>query len=272
MTDLAERPLDQAGVPRAPRTTRLRMLERETKLMLVVTPALVAVTLAAFVVWRQTATLDQIESNALAWSSIARLTWQHIQLTLAASSLVVAIAVPLGIALTRGRLRRFSPVIVGIANIGQAAPALGLVVLLYIALNDVPHLSDFWIAVLALTLYGLLPALRNTITGLDGVDRTLVEAGRGLGMSGTKVLLRIELPLALPVIMTGVRTALVLVVGTATLATFVNGGGLGAIINTGITLYRFEVMIAGAVLVAMLALMIEWLGRLLEAFARPRGV
>ena len=86
------------------------------------------------------------------------------------------------------------------------------------------------------------------------------------------MLLRVELPLALPVIMAGVRTALVLVVGTATLATFINGGGLGAIINSGITLFRFSVMVAGAVLVALLALLIEWLGRLLEVLVTPKGI
>ena len=80
---------------------------------------------------------------------------------------------------------------------------------------------------LALTLYGVLPVLRNTITGLQGVDPTLVEAGRGVGMSAIAVLLRVELPLAMPVIMAGMRTALVLLVGTAALATFINAGGLG---------------------------------------------
>jgi osmoprotectant transport system permease protein len=126
--------------------------------------------------------------------------------------------------------------------------------------------------VIALTLYGLLPVLRNTITGLDGIDPTLVEAGRGLGMSSASVLLRVELPLALPVIMTGVRTALVLVVGTATLATFIAAGGLGDIIQTGISLFLPKLMVAGAVLVALLALLIEWLGRLLELVARPKGL
>ncbi|MDQ6640871.1 MAG: ABC transporter permease subunit, partial [Actinomycetota bacterium] len=152
---------------------------------------------------------------------------------------------------------------------GQAAPSIGLIVLAFIALQG---WSGFWVAIFALSLYGILPVLRNTITGLQGVDPTLVEAGRGVGMSNTAVLLRIELPLATPVIMSGVRTALVLLVGTASLATFVNGGGLGGIITAGITLYRYPVMVAGAVLVALLALLIEWLGRVLELIARPKGI
>jgi osmoprotectant transport system permease protein len=175
--------------------------------------------------------------------------------------------VPLGVVLTRGRLRRLSPLVVGVANVGQAAPAVGLIVLLAIWLG-----YGFWTGIVGLVLYGLLPVLRNTITGLQGVDPTLVEAGRGLGMSATSVLLRVELPLAVPVIMSGVRTALVLVVGTATLVTFINGGGLGGIINTGITLFEFRLMVAGAVLVAVLALTIEWLGRLLELITKPKGI
>jgi osmoprotectant transport system permease protein len=143
------------------------------------------------------------------------------------------------------------------------------------ATGKIPFLPDtvgFNVAVIALSLYAILPVLRNTITGLQGVDPTLVEAGRGVGMSARGVLLRIELPLAVPVIMAGVRTALVLLVGTATLVTFINAGGLGAILQTGISLFRFSLMIAGAVLVALLALLIEWLGRVLELFTRPKGI
>ena len=130
----------------------------------------------------------------------------------------------------------------------------------------------FGTAVLALTLYAVLPVLRNTITGLQGIDPTLVEAGRGIGMSGAGVLFRVELPLAVPVIMTGVRTALVLLVGTATLATFVNAGGLGTLIVTGITLFRYPVLVSGALLVALLALLVDWAGRVLERVARPKGI
>lgn len=282
MTDTTSAPSPTAPAiemdpePEAPR--RARRLDRETLIMLVVPPVLVALVFAGYVWWRETATLDATELSQLEWSVIWTQIQEHVELTLASSALVVLIAVPLGIALTRGRLVRFSPLVVGIANVGQAAPSLGLIILLWLWLNDNAFFGQqgfftgFRVAVIALTLYGLLPVLRNTITGLQGVDRTLVEAGRGLGMSAPSVLLRVELPLALPVIMAGVRTALVLVVGTATLATFISGGGLGATIDSGITLFRFEVMIAGAVLVALLALLIEWLGRVLEVLTRPRGL
>lgn len=242
-------------------------LDRETRLMLVVPPLLVALTFVGYVVWRQNATLTGAELEQLKWSQVWTLLGQHARLTVAASALVVLIAVPLGIALTRGPVRRVAPLVVAFANAGQGAPAIGMIVLLAIWLG-----YGFWTAVISLTLYGLLPVLRNTITGLQGVDPTLVEAGRGLGMSPAAVLLRVELPLAVPVIMAGVRTALVLVVGVATLATFINGGGLGAILQTGISLFLPKLMVAGAVLVALLALLIEWLGRVLELVARPKGL
>lgn len=242
-------------------------LDRDTVLMLAVPPMLVLLGFAAYVLWRQTAELSDVEASQLRWSTTLDLLWQHAKLTAVSSFLVVVIAVPLGIVLTRGKLRRLSPFVVGIANVGQAAPSIGLIVLLAIWLG-----YGFWTAIIGLVLYGLLPVLRNTITGLQGVDPTLVEAGRGIGMSAGDVLLRVELPLAIPVIMAGVRTALVLVVGTATLATFINGGGLGGIINTGITLFEFRLMVAGAVLVALLALTIEWLGRLLELITKPKGI
>ncbi|WP_364513844.1 ABC transporter permease [Nocardioides sp. LML1-1-1.1] len=254
-----------------PKPSRWRSIPRDDRGMLVLPPVVVVLILAGYVAWRSSADLDDTEQRQLRWSTVRTQFVEHLELTVVASVLVVLIAVPLGILLTRGRLRRLAPVVVGVANVGQAAPSIGLLVLLYIWLNDYGW-TGFGVAVLTLTLYGLLPVLRNTITGLQGVDPTLVEAGRGIGMSQLAVLVRVELPLALPVIMTGVRTALVLVVGTAALATFVNGGGLGGIINSGITLFRFEVMVAGALLVAALALAVEWVGRLLELLVRPKGL
>jgi osmoprotectant transport system permease protein len=242
-------------------------MPRGTALMLVLPPLLVLVVFAGYVVWRQTADLDSVEQSQLAWPTVWRLLWQHVEVTVVSAVAVVLVAVPAGVMLTRGRLRAAAPLVVGIANTGQAAPSVGLIVLLAMGVG-----FGFWTAVLALTLYGLLPVLRNTITGLQGVDPTLKEAGRGVGMSALGVLLRIEMPLAVPVVMAGVRTALVLIVGTAALVTFIDAGGLGAILYTGISLFRFSLMIAGAVLIALLALLVEWLGRVLELLTRPKGV
>jgi len=252
----------------APRRTGLRdRLGGESIGMLVALPVLVVVVFLGYVWWRHVAHLDSIEESTLAWPAIRTQIVQHIKLTVVSSAIVVAVAVPLGVLLTRGRARVAAPLVVGLANAGQAAPSIGLVVLLAIWLG-----FGFWTAVLALTVYGLLPVLRNTITGLQGVDPTLVEAGRGIGMSAPAVLLRVELPLALPVIMAGIRTALVLVVGTAALVTFIGAGGLGDSLVSGINLFRFKVMVASAVLIALLALLVEWAGRVLEIVFRPKGI
>ena len=174
---------------------------------------------------------------------------------------------PLGVLLSRPAARRFTPVAMGLANAGQAAPVIGVIVLLAMAWG-----FGFRVAVLALSLYAFLPVLANTLAGLRGVDPTVVEAARGMGMSPLQTLLRVELPLALPVIMAGLRTALVLLVGTGAFATFIDAGGLGLLIQTGIVLFRFPLLVSGAILVAALALMIEWIGRLVETLATPRGL
>ncbi len=240
---------------------------RETLAMALGIPLLVLLGFGAYAWWRQTAELDSVEQSALAWAEVWRSLWQHVKLTVVAAAVVVGIGVPLGIMLTRPGFKRAAPAVVGFANGGQAAPSIGLIVLLAMWLGP-----GFWTAIVALAVYAILPVLRNTITGLQGVDPTLVEAGRGVGLSNFDVLRRIELPLALPVMMSGIRTALVLLVGTAALATFVNAGGLGGIITAGINLYRYSVMVSGAVLVALLALLIEWLGRVLELATRPKGI
>ena len=149
----------------------------------------------------------------------------------------------------------------------MAAPAIGL-----IALGAVLFGIGATGAVAALTIYGALPIIANTVVGLDGVDRKLVEAARGMGMSAFSTLRRVELPLALPVIIAGVRTALVLIVGTAALASFTGAGGLGQLITTGIKLQQSTTLVVGAILVAALALAIDWLARVVEMVASPKGL
>jgi osmoprotectant transport system permease protein len=121
-------------------------------------------------------------------------------------------------------------------------------------------------------LYAILPVLRNTIIGIESVDGRLVEAGRGMGMSAAAVLFKVELPLAVPVMLSGIRTALVLLVGSAALATFIGAGGLGLLITTGVNLFLPKVLVSGALLIALLALSIDWLGRIVETYARPKGL
>lgn len=234
---------------------------------LLVQPALIAVAAVGFVLWRSTATLSDSESRSLAWSALGRSIVDHLWLVAVSAVIVLVIGIPLGVLLTRGPFRRATPLVLGVANTGQAAPAIGLFVLLATWLG-----FGFRAAVVALVAYSVLPVLRNTMVGLQGVDARLVEAGRGMGMSSLAVLLRVELPLAVPVILAGVRTALVLLVGTATLATFIDGGGLGLLITTGINLNLDTLLYSGALLVALLALAVDWLGRVVETVARPKGL
>ncbi|MGH3386812.1 MAG: ABC transporter permease [Nocardioidaceae bacterium] len=232
-----------------------------------VQPAVIVAMLVGVVIYVQTAKLGTVEARALSLDSVRRLTVQHIQVSFMAAALVVVIAVPVGILLTRSFAKRGTPFVIAFANAGQAIPSIGLLVLLALWWK-----TGFWTAVLALTIYGILPSLRNTIVGLQQVDQRLVEAGRGMGMSAVRVLGRVELPLAVPVILTGVRVSLVLIVGTAALATFVGAGGLGGLVVTGINLGRGNVLIVGAILIAALALLIDWLGRVVEEIARPKGL
>lgn len=245
----------------------LNRLSADDRRFLLGIPVAVVVIFAGWLLWRCTADLDDIESRQLAWGTIGELTVQHIVLTLICTVVVLVTAIPIGILLTRPGIKRAAPVVLVIANAGQAAPVIGLVVLLAMAMG-----FGTATAVVALSIYAFLPVLQNTITGLQGVDRGLIEAGRGMGISAVGVLMRIELPLAAKVIMAGVRTALVLLVGTASFATFINAGGLGALIQTGITLFRFRILVSGAILVALLALLMEWAGQVLQLIVEPKGL
>jgi osmoprotectant transport system permease protein len=234
---------------------------------LVAQPVAIAAVLAGYLVWLRVAPLTAVERTTLEPGALGKSTLEHLALTFSAAAIVLVIAIPLGILMTRSRLRRFSPPVLAAANFGTAAPAIGLVVLLAMF---VPN--GFTASLIALVVYAALPVLGNTILGIRGVDERLVEAGRGMGMSRTAVLFRIELPLAVPVMLAGIRTALVLLVGTAALAAFVNGGGLGILITTGVSLYLYPVLVSGALLIALLALAIDWLGRVVEHVARPKGL
>jgi osmoprotectant transport system permease protein len=218
-------------------------------------------------VYVQVANVSESEQRSLGVRNLLTLLREHMTVSLSATVLTCVVAIPLGIALTRGAMRRYSKPIITIAGFGQAAPAIGLIALGAVLFGIGPVG-----AVAALVVYGALPIVANTVTGLDGVDPRLVEAGRGMGMSSVSTLLRVELPLALPVIVAGVRTALVLIVGTAALASFTGAGGLGQLITTGIKLRQSVTLIVGAILVAALALFIDWLARVVEISVAPKGL
>lgn len=230
-------------------------------------PLIILVVGIGYFAWYGSATLTATERASLGWASLRNTILAHIELTVVATLIVVVIAIPLGIALTRPSLKRLEPLVVNIANIGQAAPAVGLLVLFTFWLG-----TGFRTAITGLVVYAILPILQNTIVGLRQVDQRTIEAARGIGFSGTRTLLQVELPLAVPVILNGVRTALVILVGTATLSTFIGATSLGTLITTGVTLFLPRLLISGAILVALLALIIDWLGRLVELAATPRGI
>jgi osmoprotectant transport system permease protein len=234
---------------------------------LVMLPVAIALVLLATWLWFQRADLDSISETALSNGNVWKCFKQHVQLTVISTFFVLIIAIPLGILLTRKAFRKAAPVAMTFANMGQATPAIGLLALLVIwmGIGEKP-------ALIGIIIYAVLPVLSNTIAGLKANDPTLMEAARGIGMSSLGVLTKVELPLAVPLILAGVRTALVLNVGTATLATFGGGGGLGVLITTGITNQRMPVLLLGSILTVALALFVDWLASLAEILLSPRGL
>ena len=212
--------------------------------------------------------LDSIERRQINAQVITARLIEHIQLALVSTVIVVILAVGAGILLTRPFARRVAEPIISVANIGQAIPSIGLLALLAIIWT-----GGFWPAVIALVAYSFLAILRNTMVGLQQVDRPTIEAARGMGMTKTAVLFRIELPLAVPIILAGIRTALIINVGTATLTTFTGAGTLGELINNALRLGREDtVLVVGSGLTAILALFIDWLAGIAEDILRPKGL
>ena len=193
----------------------------------------------------------------------------HVELVLVSTLLTLLVAVPAGILLSRrGRISQVvgGPVL-AVANIGQAVPSFGVLALLAVYSG-----IGFGAAFVGLFLYALLPILRNTIVGLQQVDESVVEAARGMGLSRWQVLQAVELPLAVPVALAGVRTALVINVGTATVATLIGAGGLGDIVYGGIKNNRDVVLVIGAVMTGVLALTVDHVAGLVEEWLTPRGL
>ncbi|MGO1435350.1 MAG: ABC transporter permease [Canibacter sp.] len=249
--------LGDSAKPRRGRTILRRCLP------LIVVAAVLVVTW----VWITSIELDSIEQRTLNTHYIIARIREHLVLSVLAAVLVAVTAIPAGIAVTRSKSRVLNAIVIGIANIGQATPAIGVVILLAIVWK-----TGFSTALLALVLYSFLPVLHNTIAGITQVDENVRESAKGMGMTSGQVLRRIELPLASPVILAGLRTALVFAVGVATVATFINAGGLGDMIINGLKLQRYPVLAVGAILVACIAVLIDWFAGLIEEAVKPRGL
>ncbi|MEU7853962.1 ABC transporter permease [Nonomuraea sp. NPDC049141] len=249
------------------RAGRTRPSWRVSGLRHVITPVVLCGVLIGLYVWVSAQNLDSIESRSLTREFLLAKAVEHIQMTLLATALVVIVAIPLGVVASRARNRLIAPVILTVANLGQAIPCIGLLVLCTFMFG-----VGFQTALVGLVAYAVLPVLRNTMVGVQQVDPALIEAARGMGMTKGQVLRRVELKLAVPAILAGLRTALVLTVGVATLGAFVAAGGFGELIINGLKLNRMPVTIVGAVLTACIAFFIDWLSALAEDLLKPRGI
>ncbi|MHA7278071.1 ABC transporter permease [Arthrobacter sp. Hz1] len=254
---------DQDVVVRTPSRGRRRSLAGY-----VVMPVILALVCLGLYLYVSTQELDSIEARSLNAASLGNATWEHIQLTAVSTLLTLIVAVPLGVLLTRPFTRRIRPYVLTILTLGQAVPTIAVLVLLAVAFLFL----GFQAAVVGLVLYAIIPVLLNTMVGLEQVDESVLEAGRGMGISKFGVLRRLELPLSVPIILAGVRTALVINVGTATLTTYINAGGLGDIIVAGLSTNRVLIQLVGAALTAVLALLIDYLAGIAEDFLRPKGL
>ncbi|MEE1745088.1 MULTISPECIES: ABC transporter permease [unclassified Streptomyces] len=195
---------------------------------------------------------------------------EHLYVSGVALALACAIALP--VALFLGHIGKGGALAVNLSNVGRAIPVFAVLALFMVSpLRNAGYVPT----VIALVLFAVPPLLTNAYVGMTEVDRSVTEAARGMGMSGRQLFLRVELPLAYPMIMTGLRSAAVQVVATATIAAMVGQGGLGRIITAGFNTYNTPQVVAGAVLVAVLALLVEavlvGLDRLLSPLRRRRA-
>lgn len=199
------------------------------------------------------------------WLELIFKAWEHLYISMIAVFLGIIVAVPLGIMLTR--MKRSASIIIGIANIMQTLPSLAVLAFFipFLGVGKTP-------AIIALFFYSVLPILRNTYTGIKGVNENLLESGRGIGMSSWERIRLVEFPLALSVIMAGIRTASVYLIGWATLASFIGGGGLGDYIFIGLNLYQTEYIIAGAFPVIIMAILVDYVFSIIERKVVPKGL
>ena len=200
-------------------------------------------------------------------ATVIGFTAQHLELVIVSSLITVSVGLLLGIMVTRDQFREFLPLVSNFVNAGQTVPTLAIVAIM------VPIIGfGFWPAIIALILYGMLPVVRNTIAGLEAVDRFVIDSARGMGMTANQILLQIELPNASNIILAGVRTSVVINVGTAALGAFVGSGGLGVPIAGGISTANYPYVLEGALPAAMLAILLDYILGRIEFVLTPKGL
>jgi len=200
-------------------------------------------------------------------------TLQHLYIVLVANAVAVIVGVVIGIYISGKGRERVADMVIYLASIMMTVPSLALYGILMGVLSALTLPSiGFLPVVIALTLYGLLPIIRNTYTAIREVDPAMIEAGRGMGMSERQILTKVKLPLAVPIIMAGLRQAIVMNIGIAAIGAYIGAGGLGQPIFRGIANYRTDLIIVGAVFVSLLAIIIDFLMGGLEWLTTPKGV
>jgi len=211
-------------------------------------------------IWQQL-----IQQSQLRWREVLEATSVHIQLVFFSMIIATVLAVALGILVTR--LPKLKTVVLGGTGVLQTVPSLALLGFM------IPIFGiGVKTAIAALFLYSLLPIMRNTYTGIKDVDAATIEAARGMGMTSMQILFKVELPLAIPVIMAGIRTAAVINVGNATLAAFIGAGGLGDFIFLGITRGIDGLILLGAIPATILAIILETFFSAVERWTTPKGL
>lgn len=203
--------------------------------------------------------IEYLQKN---YEKVAILFFQHLQISLIALSIVLVISIPLGVYITRKE--KLAPIVIGIANVFQTVPSLALLCFL-IAIFGTGNDN----AIAALVLYGILPILQNTYTGIKNVPSQVVEAARGMGMTDLQILTKVEMPLAMPMIISGVRVSTVWIIGTATLASYIGGGGLGRLVTSGLSSLRYDVVFIGASLATLMALTADFGLKRLHDYLMP---
>jgi osmoprotectant transport system permease protein len=199
------------------------------------------------------------------WQLILSRTGEHVYLAFAAVGLACLVGIPLGLLITRNK--KIANAIISIANVLQTVPSLAMFALL-IPLVGIKDKN----AIVALFLYALLPIIKNTYIGIRNVDQSVIEAAKGMGMSRSQILYKVQTPLAVPVIMGGVRIAAVTGIGIATIATLIGAGGLGTLIYQGIGMGNTPMMFAGAIPAALLALLTDFVLGLFEKLLTSKGI
>jgi len=219
----------------------------------VILPLIMIAIGAVIVVYTVNNPTDSLVARALTYENVMKGLRQHLSLMIVSMIGAIVFGVLVGIMLSRPKLYYLGRGVENIVNVGQTIPSLAILALFFTILG-----LGFRVAVFALFLYSILPILRNTFAGIINVPKSIIESAIGMGMSPFRVLIKIELPLAFPIIVAGIRTAIVINVGAATLATFIGGGGFGDLIVTGLSLRRDMIVFTGAGLAALTAIILDY--------------